>query len=218
MKKWMLAVSMTALLAASAFGQSKESVLALMDKASAKFKSVQTDFEWDQYQAVVNEHDIQRGVMYFKRAGSNVDVAADIDGLLPDRHKKLVFLGGDLKIYSFKTGQTTSQDTSKNREEIESFLALGFGGSSRDLVKNFEISYAGMEPVSGKATYKLELTPTSNRVKSMFNHITLWIDPQTGMSMQQKALEGLTDYRLAKYTKILINQRLPENAFKLKAK
>ncbi len=43
---------------------------------------------WDQYQKVVDEHDIQKGVMYFKRAGPNVDVAADIQQPGP---KKLLF-------------------------------------------------------------------------------------------------------------------------------
>jgi outer membrane lipoprotein-sorting protein len=218
MKRWMLVFCSAALLAASASGQNKEQVLALMDKASARFESVQTDFVWDQYHAVVEEHDVQTGVMYFKRAGANVDVAADIDAGKPKEHKKLVFMGGDLKVYWFSTGQTTNKDASKNRDEIESFLALGFGGSSKNLIKNFEIGYGGTETVLGKATYKLELTPTSQRVKDMFNHITLWIDQQTGMSVQQKALEGKTDYRLAKYTNIRINQKLPGDAFKLKAK
>ena len=62
MKKLMLVVSVAALLAASAFAQSKqgnlEDVLNLLDKTSASFKSVQTDFVWDQYEEVVNDHDI----------------------------------------------------------------------------------------------------------------------------------------------------------------
>ena len=38
------------------------------------------------------------------------------------------------------------------------------------------------------------------------------------MSVQQKAMEGAYDYRLAKYSSIKVNQKLPDDAFKLKAK
>jgi outer membrane lipoprotein-sorting protein len=191
-----------------------EEVLSLLDKASASFKSVQVDFVWDQYQKVVDEHDIQKGVMYFKRAGSSVDVAADI---LHPEHKKLVFTNGKVRLYSFKTGQETQKDAGPNREEFESYLALGFGGSGHDLLKNFDVHYAGEESVDGVAAYKLELTPKAQKVRNMFRQFTLWIDPKTGMSVQQKALEGEYDYRLAKYSSIKLNQKLPEDAFKLKA-
>ncbi|MGA3126152.1 MAG: outer membrane lipoprotein-sorting protein [Candidatus Korobacteraceae bacterium] len=218
MKKLMLMVSLAALLAASAFAQSKqgnlEEVLNLLDKTSASFKSVQTDFVWDQYQKVVDEHDIQKGVMYFKRSGSNVDVAADI---LQPEHKKLVFANGKVQVYSFKTRHVDEKEAGQNREEFESFLALGFGGRGHDLLKNFDVRYAGEETVDGVAAYKLELTPKSQKVRNMFRLFTLWIDPKTGMSVQQKALEGEYDFRLAKYSSMKLNQKLPEDAFKLKA-
>jgi outer membrane lipoprotein-sorting protein len=221
MRKLMLAVSAVALLVASAGGQGKqadlEQVLTLLDKTSASFKSVQTDFEWDQYQKVVDEHDIQKGVMYFKRSGSNVDVAADI---VSPEHKKLVFENGKVRVYSFKTRQETTHEAGPNREEFESFLALGFGGRGHDLSKNFDVRYIGVETVDGVAAYKLELTPKSQAAKNMFRLFTIWIDPKTGMSVQQKAFEGTSDYRLAKYphSTMKINQKLPEDAFKLKTR
>jgi outer membrane lipoprotein-sorting protein len=208
---------MAALLAASAFGQSKqgnvEQVLNLLDKASTGFKAVQTDFEWDQYQKVVNEHDIQKGVMYFRRAGSNVDMAAEIQ--IPDR-KYVLFTGEELQVYLPKADQVTRYMAGKKRQDFETYLVLGFGGRGHDLPKNFEVHYAGVENVDGKVTYKLELVPKAQKARNMFRLITLWIDQQTGMSVQQKFQENGDDYRLAKYTSIRINQKLPDNAFKLK--
>ena len=219
MRKLALVISVAALLAASAFGQSKqgglEQVLALLDKASTGFKAVQTDFEWDQYQKVVDEHDVQKGVMYFKRSGANVDVAADIKSPAPG--KKLLLRDGELQVYSRKTGQITPYDTRKNRQNFESFLALGFGGRGQDLKKNFEVRYLGPETLGGKATYKLELTPKTEQARHMFPLITLWINQQTGMSEQQKLDQGEGDFRLAKYTNIEVNpQKLPDDAFRLK--
>lgn len=217
MRKLMLMIFVVALLAASALGQSKqanlEQVLALLDKASAGFKTVQTDFEWDQYQSVIGDHDIQKGVMYFRRAGSNVEMAADIQ---QPAHKYVLFVGDELQVYLPKADQVTRYMVGKNREDFESYLVLGFGGRGRDLSKSFEVRYAGVENVGGKATYKLELVPKAQKARNMFRLITLWIDQQTGMSVQQRFQESGEDYRLAKYASIRMNQKLSDNVFKLK--
>jgi outer membrane lipoprotein-sorting protein len=218
MKKLMLLVAMAALLAASAFGQSKqgslEDVLNLLDKTSVGFKSVQTDFVWDQYMSVVGDHDIQKGVIYFRREkASTVDMAADIREPAP---KFVLYADDKLQVYLPKADQVTTYEAGKNRADFEAYLVLGFGGRGHDLPKNFDVTYKGMEPAGGKATYKLDLVPKSPKVKNMFSLITLWIDPQTGMSVQQEFKESGGDYRRASYTSIRVNQKLPEGAFKLK--
>lgn len=208
---------MAALLAASALGQNRqgnlEDVLNLLDKSSASFKSVQTDFVWDQYEKVVDEHDIQKGVMYFRRTGSTVEMAADIREPAP---KFVLFTGNKLQVYQPRIDQVTTYEAGKNREDFEAYLVLGFGGRGHDLPKNFDVRYAGIEDVDGKPTYKLELVPKALKVRNMFSLIALWIDPQTGMSVQQKFQESGGDYRLAKYTSIQINRPLPSDTFKLK--
>jgi outer membrane lipoprotein-sorting protein len=216
MKKLMLLAVMAALLAASAFGQSKqanlEDVLNVLDKASVGFKSVQADFVWDQYEKVVDVHDLQKGVIYFRRAGSEVEMAADI----LDPAKYVLFTGDKLQVYLPKADQVTVYDAGKNRADFQSYLVLGFGGRGHDLTKNFDVTYKGMKTAEGKPTYQLELVPHSPKVKSMFSLITLWIDPQTGMSVQQEFKESGGDSRLATYTSIRVNQKLPDSAFKIK--
>jgi len=217
MKKCFLVVLMAAVMAASAFGQSKqgnlEEVLNLLDRVSLGFRTVQTNFVWDQYQKVVNEHDVQTGVMYFRRAGTSVEMAAHIQH--PDL-KYVLFSGSQLQVYLPRIDQVTQYAAGKNRQDFQAYLVLGFGGRGHDLLKSFDVRYAGLENIDGVATYKLELVPKSPRVKGMFRLITLWIDRQTGMSVQQLFQESGDDYRLAKYSKIRINQKLPDDAFKLK--
>jgi outer membrane lipoprotein-sorting protein len=217
MKKLVLMASLAVLLAASASGQGKpanlEQVLTLLDKASTNFRTLQTDFEWDQYQRVVDEHEIQKGVMYFRRSSSNVEMEADIQQ--PDR-KFVLFTGGQLQVYLPKADEVTRYTAGKNRSDFEAYLTLGFGGRGHDLTKDFDLNYAGVENVGSIATYKLELTPKAQKAKNMFSRITLWIDQQSGMSVQQKLQEGGGDYRIATYTSIQINRPLPHDAFKLK--
>lgn len=218
MKKILTVLLLALMVSVPCLAQSKQAeldkVLSFLDKVSTGFKSVQTDFEWDQYQKVVDEHDIQRGVMYFKRTAHGVDVAAQITS---PEHKKLVFKNDELEVYFPKTGQLTRKQVGKNRETVESFLALGFGGRGHDLPNSFTVKYAGEESIGGTPCYKLELTPKSAQARRLFPLITLWINQKTGMSEQQKLEQGEGDYRVARYTNIVVNPRhLPSGAFKIK--
>ena len=197
----------------AAQAQNLESVLNSMDKAAADFKTAQTDFVWDQYQKVVDVHDLQKGTMYFRRQSSEVQMAADIT--TPDK-KYVLFSGGMVSVYVPKAGQVTEYMAGKNKADFETFLVLGFGGRGHDLAKSFDVKYAGMEQVQGINAAKLELTPKSQKVASMFQTITLWIDPARGVSVQQLFNERSGDYRLAKYNNIQLNQKMANDVFKLK--
>ena len=201
------------LAAVVAQAQNLESVLASMDKAAANFRSAQCDFAWDQYQKVVDDHDYQKGTMYFRRQGSDVQMAANITS---PAKKYVLFTGNMVSVYQPSIDQVTEYTPGKNKADFESYLVLGFGGSGRDLEKSFDVNYAGMEQVQGVNAAKLELTPKSQRVKSMFATITLWIDPARGVSVQQKFQEPSGDYRLAKYSNIQLNQKISGDVFKLK--
>jgi outer membrane lipoprotein-sorting protein len=213
-RKFMVAAAFFVIGCFSGFAQnaSLESVLNLMDKTAASFRTLETNFVWDQYQSVVDEHDIQEGTMYFRRNGQNVEMAADITK--PDR-KYVLFTNGTVQVYQPKIDQITKYNAGKNRAEFESFLVLGFGGRGHDLEKSFDVKYDGTEKIDNLPTYKLELTPKAKRVRDMFQTIILWIDQSRGVSVQQKFIEPSGDYRLASYRNIKINEKLPD-VFKLK--
>jgi outer membrane lipoprotein-sorting protein len=199
--------------ALAAYAQNLESALNSMDKAAAEFRTAQTDFVWDQYQKVVDEHDIQKGAMYFRRQGGEIQMAADITS--PDK-KYVLFSGGMISVYVPKAGQVTEHLAGKNKADFDTFLVLGFGGRGHDLAKSFDVKYAGMEQAQGINAAKLELTPKSQKVANMFQTITLWIDPARGVSVQQLYTEKSGDYRLAKYSNIQSNQKLSNDVFKIK--
>jgi outer membrane lipoprotein-sorting protein len=213
MKKNIAATFIVFALAVATHAQNLEVALNSMDKAAADFKAAQTDFVWDQFEKVVGEHDYQKGTMYFRRQGDDVQMAADITS--PDK-KYVLFTGGMVSVYVPKAAQVTEYNAGKNKADFETFLVLGFGGRGHDLVKSFDVKYSGMEQVQGVNAAKLELTPKSQRVANMFQTITLWIDPARGVSVQQLFTEKSGDYRLAKYNNIQLNPRLSNDVFKLK--
>jgi outer membrane lipoprotein-sorting protein len=190
-----------------------ERVLAEIDTASKSFRSAEASFVWDQYQKVIDETDTQKGRIYFRRQDGEIQMAADISE--PDK-KFILYSGGKVQVYQPKIDQVTEYNPGKNRSDLESFLVLGFGGSGHDLLKSYDVKSLGTETVGGVEAAKLELIPKSARLRNNIARILLWIDPARGVSVQQQFFEPGGDYRLAKYSDIQLNQKLPDNAFKLK--
>lgn len=186
-----------------------------MDRTAASFHSAQARFVWTQYNSVVNDTtDTQNGTIYFRRNGKQVEMAADITD--PQSPKYVLFSDRKVQVYQPKINQVTQYDTGKDRAAFESFLVLGFGGSGQDMLKSFEVTYVGTENVAGVETAKLDLVPKSEKARNNFNHIWLWIDPGRGISVRQKLFTPDGDYRLADYSEIKLNEKIPDNVFKLK--
>ncbi len=191
----------------------RERVLAQMDTAAKNFRSTEASFVWDQYQKVIDETETQKGRIFFRRQDGETQMAADISE--PDK-KYILYSGGKVQVYQPKIDQVTEYNTGKNRSDLESCLVLGFGGSGQDLLKSYDVKYQGPETVGGTKAEKLELIPKSARLRNNIASIVLWIDPARGVSVQQQFFEPGGDYRLAKYSDIELNQKLPDSAFKLK--
>ncbi|MGH9501504.1 MAG: LolA family protein [Terriglobales bacterium] len=189
-------------------------VLDQMDRAAEQFRTTEANVVWDQYQKVVDEHEEQKGKVYFRRSGNEIQMAADITD--PDQ-KYVLFNGSKVQVYQPRIDQVTVYNTGKNREEVESFLVLGFGGRGHDLLKSFEVKYLGTEGVNGTDAAKLNLVPKAAGLRNNIDHIILWIDPSQGISIQQQFFFGTSgDYRLARYSDIKVNEKIPDSVFKLK--
>ena len=205
------------LLAAAAWPQSDSAgldrILSQMDAAAKTFRTTEASFVWDQYQRVIDETETQKGKIYFRRDGGETQMAAEV--VEPDK-KYVLYSGGKVQVYQPKIDQVNEYSAGKNRADLESFLVLGFGGNGHDLLKSYDVKYLGSETANGTEAGKLELVPKSVRLRGNIARILLWIDPAKGISVQQQFFEPGGDYRLAKYSQIQINQKLPDNAFKLK--
>lgn len=190
-----------------------ESVLKKMDAAAAGFQTAQADFVWDAYQKVVDETDTQKGTVYYRRAGKEIEMLADIKQ--PD-HKIVLYKDGKLQVYQPKIEQVMVYPAGANRGEIEGYLVLGFGGSGQDLVKEFDVTYLGEETIDDVATAKLQLIPKSETFRNNFTKILLWIDRARGISVQQQFMQTQGDYRLAKYSAVRMPAKIGNDMFQLK--
>jgi outer membrane lipoprotein-sorting protein len=188
-------------------------VLKKMDTAAASFRTAQADFEWDQYQKVVDETDVQKGTVYYRRVGDAIEMMAEIKQPEPTF---VLYKEGKLQVYHPKIEQVMQFSAGSNRNEMESYLVLGFGGSGEDLKKTYDVTYLGDEKIDNIATAKLQLVPKSEKVRNYFSKVILWIDASRGISVQQKFMLGGDDYRVAKYFAIRVPAKVGNDVFQLK--
>jgi outer membrane lipoprotein-sorting protein len=78
------------------------------------------------------------------------------------------------------------------------------------------VSYLGEETIDNIPTAKLQLIPQSEKIRSNFPQIILWIDLNRGISVQQKLMQGEGDYRLAKYSAVQMKAKIGDDVFQLK--
>ena len=187
-----------------------QKVLGQMDAASAKFESASADLVADNYTAVVQSHDLQKGTVAFRRAGGATQMVMHVktENDQPAL-KDVLYKNGELDFYQPDLKQETIFSANSN---FERYFTLGFGGSGKDLSANWNVAYQGTETIGGVETAKLDLTP--KQPNNQFTHITVWIDAKRGVSLKQQIFQDSGDYRLVSYSNIKMNS-VPESAFAL---
>jgi outer membrane lipoprotein-sorting protein len=194
-----------------------QKVITELNAAAAKFVSAQADFAWDQFTAVVQEHEIQTGTIFFERKKGVTLMAAYLkqdNG--KDAPKTVVYNGSEVKFYEPTIKQLTTMKAGANRGQFESFLTLGFGGSGTDLEANWEVSLLGIEPMDGVSVAKLDLVPKEQKVLDMFTHVTIWVEPSRGINHKQIFYQPSGDLRTTTYKNIRYNSPVPADVFQIK--
>jgi outer membrane lipoprotein-sorting protein len=190
-----------------------KNVMAQANRAAATFKTAKAKFQWDQYERVVDETEVQKGEIYFRRTKSGMDAAVRVTS--PDT-KQVVFVDGTLKLFQPKIKQVTIYDARARRTEVDSLMNIGFGSRADDIEKSYEVKMEGWETVDGVKTARLNLVPRNEKLKASVTNIILWLDPQRDVSLKQKFIEPGENYRLTHYTDIELNTKISNDVFELK--
>ena len=203
--------------AAPASDADLQKVIVELNAAAARFSSAQADFTWDQFTAVVQEHETQTGTIYFERKKGAIRMAAYIkqdNG--KDAPKTVVYDAGEVNFYEPTIKQLTTIRAGANRSQFESFLTLGFGGSGKDLEANWKVTLLGAENMDGVSVAKLDLVPREQKVLDNFTHVTIWVEPSRGISHKQIFYQPSGDLRTVTYKDIRYNTPLASELFQLK--
>ncbi|MHB1936816.1 MAG: LolA family protein [Acidobacteriaceae bacterium] len=192
-------------------------ILTQLDAAAAKFHSAEADFQWDQFERVVESTDTQTGVIYYEGSGPSARVAIDIETADGQPAKKtIVYSNGVAQFFQPQIDQMTVFHAGGKQGQYESYLTLGFGGSGSDLKKSWDVTYQGMETIDGVQTAKLDLVSKQASVRANFSHVTIWVDPTRAVSLKQILYEPSGDMRTAYYKNIEYNKKVSSSVFKIK--
>jgi outer membrane lipoprotein-sorting protein len=201
--------------AGTAFGDDLNTTLAKLDAAAARFKSTTAEFEFDSVMTdPIPETDVQKGTVYYERKGNGFQMGIHINQFNGKPVPKVIVVsGGVFKMYDKLQNQVT---TSNKVSKYESYLILGFGASGKDLEQKWNIKDLGSETMNGVQTEKLELVAKDPEVLKLFPKVTIWVDPERGVSLKQVFDEGQGQSRVCLYTNIRVNQSVPGDAFTFK--
>jgi outer membrane lipoprotein-sorting protein len=224
----LLAAVVTLTIAGSCFAQSTSPqltyVLKQLDTASAKFQRATADFQWDNYEKVVNDTSTQKGSIYFEREKGSTDMGAVlVDPSAAPKSKPIKVIqyqAGTFQMFDPGVDQITVFHEAGNQSAIESFLTLGFGGSGTDLARAWNIADLGPETLTDNGqpikVEKLDLVAKDPAARKNFTHITIWVDPARAVSLKQIFYTPSGDYRTATYSAIKVNGNVHKDQFAIK--
>jgi outer membrane lipoprotein-sorting protein len=196
-----------------------KAVLAQMNQGAAKFQSLQADFEWETFDKLIKETEVQKGQAYFRRKGKDLEALFNFNAASGGKEslsKQALYKDGKISLYEPKINRVTEREVGKNKSDVDAFMSLGLGGRGDDLATSFAVTWQGWETVEGVKTAKLEVTGKSPSIQKVFSKAVLWIDPERDIALKQQFFQTSGDYRLTRYHNIKFNDKVSENVFRLK--
>jgi outer membrane lipoprotein-sorting protein len=200
----------------SAQAEDKASILAKLDTAARGFHTTTATVEFDSIQTdPVPDKDIMTGTAYYER-NSHLEMAVHFTAHISNGKSQPT-----AKAYIFSNGTLRVSDTGKEKDakpydqagKYESYFALGFGASGKDLEEKWTIAYLGKDTIDGISTDKLELVAKDPNVRKNISKVTVWMDTARAVSLKVIFDEGEGQSYVCHYTNIKVNQSLPKSAF-----
>jgi outer membrane lipoprotein-sorting protein len=196
------------LLLGSAIGFAADSplqaVFQRMDKASADFKGFTANLVKIDHSDIVDANDKSEGTIAVRRVGPhNVQVLEKIDTLNGKPDGEQLELGTRFSVYHPKENLVIDYDLNKKYRGVEEAALALLGGSSKDLLQDYKVTYGSAETVEGKAASRLVLNPIDQTLAQQFPKIEVWISDATGLAVQEKLYQkGEKDYELQTYSNV----------------
>jgi outer membrane lipoprotein-sorting protein len=187
--------------------------LARMDQAASRFKGLSANVEYVSHMEAIHEDDAETGTILVKRPKPK-DLHVKIAIEKPDP-KVAVTDGSKVEVFYPRSEEIQRIELGHKKSLVDMILALGFGGTSRELQSAYSVKLMGVETVAGENATRLELIPKSPEMLEQWKKIDLWVSNKSGYTLRQKFYENGGDYTLITYTNVQPNPEIPDSAFSL---
>lgn len=197
----------------AASAETLKDVLARMDQAAASFRGMTAKLNKASYTAVIKDLSEESGSIAM-RLGKNREMEVRVDLAQPDV-KTWAFRGRKAELYLPKINTVQEYDLGKHGRLLDQFLLLGFGSTSADLSKSYNLRLAAEETLHGKKTSRMELIPKSSEARQHLTKVEIWFPHDGGYPIQQKFYQGSGDYVLVSYSEPKLEANIPDTAVRL---
>jgi outer membrane lipoprotein-sorting protein len=189
-------------------------IFAKLDKSATAFKGMTANVVQTVHTAVVNDDSIENGNVKLKRVKPG-DTRVLLEFTNPD--PKTVALEGDkARYYRPKEKVAQDYDLSSRRSVVQQGLLLGFGSTSDELKKSYDVSWVGPETLNGQPTAHIKLVPKSAEVLQSIKQADLWLSLDAGIPVQQRIFtSGGGDYTQLAYSAMKVNPSLSDKDLRL---
>src|SRR5579864_5383917 len=213
MARFVCVVFLAALAGTGLRGESLNDVLARMDQSARNFRTFSANIKRTEYTKVLNDKEDMEGVERVKRSNGQTVTLVEFRG---PNAQTIRLSAKTAEVYYPNAKMVEIWDAGKYAKAANQFLLLGFGTSSAELRKDYDVKLGGTETLGSTPTTRLDLTPKDAETRKKFEKIELWIPEGETMPIQVKVTEASQNYNLAVYSNRKINEALPDSDFELK--
>jgi outer membrane lipoprotein-sorting protein len=193
--------------------ESLNDILARMDQSARTFRTFTANIKRTEYTKILNQSDVMEGIERVKRSNDKTVTLVEFHG---DNAQTIRLSGKTAEVYYPNAKMVEIWDAGKYAKAANQFLLLGFGTSSAELRKDYDVKVGGTETLGSTATTRLELIPKDAETRKRFSRIELWIPDGDTVPLQVKVTENSQNYNLAVYSNRKINEPQPDSDFELK--
>lgn len=191
------------MLAAAATAQTVGATLGRMDALSKTFRAVSADVRKISFTYFAKDTDEESGRLSLYRT-SPQDVRMLMEFTKPEE-RAFSFAKNKAQMYFPKAMLVQEYNLGKSAHLVDQFLLLGFGSSSAELRKSYNIKYVEEVTIDGAKADHLYLEPKDGEAKDHVRGIDLYLAQPDGYPVKLKVLQPSKDYKEFQYSNVKIN-------------
>jgi outer membrane lipoprotein-sorting protein len=198
-----------ALCASIAFGAAGqavtiEQVIRKVQEQQKKTHTLQASFRQEKELALLAKPEVSTGTFTYSRPNNVLWTYAT------PKRVQMVIANGTMTTYYADLAKAERIDVKKFEDRI--FKYMGASGAIDELARYFDFTFTDSK---SKPQFMLDLTPKNRAVAKRVKRIKIWIDKETYMTNKLEYVEGDGDITRYEFTKLRINEPVPQSRFAL---
>ncbi len=190
----------------AAHAERLDEILAEMDKAGKRLKTMTADFVQTDHDFLLKDQEETRGKLYLAVPGRIRWEHA------PPREKVLVVKDDLVRVYNPTARQVHEFKRGKGGKSGGADLLIGFGSNNEKIRENYDVSLSD----ESDSTATLALVPQPGSPSSLFTKIELSLDKKTWTPVRSVFHSPNRNRADIRFENVALNRELPGDVFELK--